>query len=125
MAVTPEGGYPGLVGELTGAMARDVYMRRRVIPLVVLAVLAFIAGLITGAIRDSNAESTAREFGEAWEARDYGDMWRMLTPDDQSETSPQELQIAYEDAMRTATGTRVEIGDVQEEGDDVELDVEV
>ena len=125
MAVTPEGGYPGLVRELTGEMRADVYLRRRMVPLIVLAVLAFIAGLITGAIRDSEAERTARDFGEAWEARDYGDMWRMITSDDQSETTPQEFDAAYADAMRTATGTRVEITDLQEEGNGVDLDVEV
>ena len=125
MAVTPEGGYPGLVRELTGEMRADVYLRRRMVPLIVLAVLAFIAGLITGAIRDSEAERTARDFGEAWEARDYGDMWRMITSDDQSETTPQEFDAAYADAMRTATGTRVEITDLHEEGNGVDLDVEV
>ncbi len=103
----------------------DVYVRRRMLPLAVLAALAFIAGLVTGALRDSEAESTARDFGEAWEARDYGGMWRMLTPDDQSETTPQEFDAAYADAMRTATGTRVEIGDLREEGNGVDLDVEV
>jgi penicillin-binding protein A len=124
MAATPEGGYPGLVAELTGAM-RDVYVRRRLIPIAVLAVLAFIAGLVTGALRDSEVESTARDFGEAWEARDYGGMWQMITPDDQRETTPQEFEAAYADAMRTATGTRVEIADLSEEGNGVDLDVEV
>src|SRR4029079_18232558 len=106
MAVTPEGGYPGLVRELTGEMRADIYVRRRMIPLVVLRVLAFIAGLITGAVRDSEAESTAREFGEAWEAGDYGGMWRKISSDDQSETTPQEFEAAYGEAMRTATGSR-------------------
>ena len=125
MAVTPGENYPGGLAELTRDLPRDKYLRRRTVPFVVLAVLAFIAGLVTGALRDSEAESTAREFGEAWEARDYGGMWRMITPDDQSETSPQEFQAAYEDALRTATGTRIEIRDLSEDGDDVDLDVEV
>lgn len=125
MAVTPEEGYPGGLVELTRAIPRDIYLRRRTLPLIVLAALAFIAGLITGALRDSEAESAAREFGEAWEARDYGGMWRKITPDDQSETTPQEFEAAYGEAMRTATGTRVEVKDIQEEGDGVTMDVEV
>jgi cell division protein FtsI/penicillin-binding protein 2 len=110
---------------LTGALSRDVHLRRRVVPLAVLAALAFIAGLVTGAVRDSEAESAAREFGEAWEARDYGAMWRMLTPADQQETTPQEFADAYGEAMRTGTGTSVETGNLHEEGDAVRMDVEV
>ena len=52
-------------------------------------------------------------------------MWRLLTPDARSETTPQEFAAAYAEAMRTATGTRVEIGDLREEGDGVGMDVEV
>ena len=102
-----------------------MHLRRRVVPLAVLAAVAFVGGLVTGAVRDSKAESTAREFGEAWEARDYGAMWRMLTPSDQQETTPQELAEAYAQAMRTGTGTSVETGNLHEEGDAVRMDVDV
>ena len=60
MAVTPGENYPGGLAELTRDLPRDKYLRRRTVPLIVLAALAFIAGLITGALRDSEAESTAR-----------------------------------------------------------------
>src|SRR5688500_17739584 len=125
MAVTREGGYPRRVAELTREMVRDVYARRRIVPLAVLAALALIAGLVTGALRDSEVESAARDFGEAWETLDYGGMWQMLTPSAQSETNPQEFQAAYEEAMQTATGTAVATGDVEEEGDGARVDVEI
>src|SRR5688500_13241835 len=125
MAVTREGGYFQRVGELIREMVRDVYGRRRLIPLAVLAALALIAGLVVGGLKDSEVESAARDFGEAWEERDYSGMWRMLTPSAQSETSPEELTGAYEEAMGTATGTRVVAGDVREEDGGATLDVEV
>ena len=104
---------------------RDIRLRRRAAALAALAAVAFAAGILTGALTDSEAESAARDFGDAWEQRDYGAMWRMLTPGDQDETTPQEFAAAYEEAMRTATGTRVETGDVREEGDGASLAVTV
>ena len=104
---------------------RDIRLRRRAAPLAALAAVAFAAGILTGALTDSEAESAARDFGDAWEQRDYGAMWRTLTPGDQDETTPQEFQAAYEEAMRTATGIRVETGDVREEDDGASLEVAV
>jgi cell division protein FtsI/penicillin-binding protein 2 len=107
-------------------MARDIRFRRRAAAaLAVLAAVAFMAGLVTGALRDSEAESAARDFGEAWEKHDYGAMWRMLTADAQEETTPQELAAAYEEARGTATATRVDTRDVREEGDDAILEVAI
>ena len=100
------------MAEITGEVIRDIHLRRRAVPLIVLAVVAFLAGLVTGALRDSEAESTAREFGEAWEQRDYGAMWQMITPADQEETTPQEFADAYDQALRTATGTGVEVSNI-------------
>ena len=100
-------------------------LRRRAWPLAALAAAAFTAGLLTGAFRESEAERTARDFGEAWEQADYGEMWKLLTSGDQSETPPQDLAEAYEEARRTATGTRVETSDAREDGDGAALDVTV
>ena len=106
-------------------MTRNLRLRRRAVPLAVLAVVAFGAGLLTGALTDSEAESAARDFGEAWEERDYGTMWRLLTPSVQSATSPQELAAAYDDALGTATATQIDVDDPHEEGDGARVDVVV
>jgi cell division protein FtsI/penicillin-binding protein 2 len=100
-------------------------VRRRTLALAILAAVAFASGLVVGALRDSEAESTVREFGEAWEEGDYDRMWRLLTAEAQSKTPPQELTVAYNEAMRTATATRVETDDVREEGDGASLDVTI
>ena len=106
-------------------MSRAIRLRRRAAALAVLAAIAFTSGLLFGAFTDSEAESAARDFGEAWEQRDYGAMWRLLTPEAQTETTPQELTAAYEEAMATATATRIEMNDAREDGDDAALDVAV
>src|SRR5688500_13842044 len=106
-------------------MTRNLRLRRRAAPLAVLAVVAFGAGLLTGALTDSEAESAARDFGEAWEERDYGTMWRLLTASAQSETSPEELAAAYDEALGTATATQIDVDDPREEGDGARVDVVV
>jgi penicillin-binding protein A len=106
-------------------MTRNLRLRRRAAPLAALAVVAFGAGLLTGALTDSEAESTARDFGEAWEERDYGTMWQLLTPSAQKETNPQELAAAYDDALGTATAIQIDVDDPREEGDGARVDVVV
>ena len=106
-------------------MNRDLRLRRRAAPLAALACVAFAAGIVTGALTESEAERAVRDFADAWEQRDYGAMWRILTPADQDETTPQEFEAAYEEAMRTATGTRVETGGVREEDGGASLEVAV
>ena len=106
-------------------MSRDHRLRRRAAPLAALAAVAFAAGLLTGALGDSEAERTARDFARAWERGDHGGMWRLLTPDAQDAMPPAALAAAYRDATATATGTRVDAGDVSEDGDGAELSVTV
>jgi penicillin-binding protein A len=98
-------------------MTRDKRLTRRAAPLAVLAALSLIAGIVAGSMRESEEERVAGDFASAWERGDHGAMWRLLTPEVQDKTSPQELAEAYRDAMATATGTRVDTGDVEKEGD--------
>ncbi len=120
MAVTRGAGYPGRVNELNGVMTRALRLRRRAAPLAALAAVALIAGVVTGALQDSESERVARDFGEAWEQRDFGAMWRLLTPAAQEETTPQELEVAYGEAFTTATATKIDV-----DRDGTALDVEI
>jgi len=106
-------------------MNRRNRLRRRAIPLATLAAIAFLAGVLYGALRDTEAERVAKSFAQAWDESDYGRMWRLMSPAAQAGTSPQELQAAYEGAMTTATGTDVDIGDIEEEGDGARVAVDV
>jgi hypothetical protein len=106
-------------------MSRDHLLRRRGAALAVIAAVAFAVGLLAGALRDSEAERTARDFASAWERGDHGRMWRLLTPSAQEQTPPVELAAAYREAMATATGTRVNAVDVREDGEGAKLSVTV
>lgn len=106
-------------------MSRRDRLTHRAIPLVALAAVAFLAGLLYGGLRDSETERTAKRFARAWDDGDYGRMWRLLSSSAQGETTPQELRTAYEAAMSTATGQDVDIGNVKESGDGAELEVNV
>jgi cell division protein FtsI/penicillin-binding protein 2 len=97
-------------------MSPAIQVRRRMALLVALAAVALGAGVLVGSMADSEAERAARDFARAWERGDHGAMWRLLTGEAQGETTPPELAAAYREAMQTATGTRVETGDVREEG---------
>ena len=102
-------------------MTRDKRLTRRAAPLAVIAALSLIAGIVAGSMRESEEERVAGDFASAWERGDHGAMWRLLTPEVQEKTSPQELAEAYRDSMATATGTRVDTGDVEREGDAASL----
>jgi hypothetical protein len=106
-------------------MTRRNRLSQRALPLTALAAAALVGGLLAGGLRDSEAVRTAREFSQAWERGDHGRMWRLLTDDAQSETSPQELTAAYRDAMATATATRVEPGAVEEVDGGARVDVTI
>ena len=113
------------MSKLTREMTEDLGLRRRVAAISILAFVSFGAGLLVAALEDSEAESTARDFGEAWEERDYGAMWRLLTPAAQKKTTPQELAAAYDEALGTATATQIDVDDPREEGDGARVDVVV
>jgi cell division protein FtsI/penicillin-binding protein 2 len=106
-------------------MSRRDRLQRRAAPLIAIAAAAFLAGLLYGALRDSETERVAKDYARAWDEGDFGAMWRLLSPTAQGELTPQELEAAYDDAMATATGQDVDAGDVEESGDGAAVKVNV
>jgi penicillin-binding protein A len=104
-------------------ISADAQRRRRLVtralPIAILGVGAFIAGVVIGAHNELEA---AERFAAAWEAGDYEAMHAELTPDAREETSVQELTAAYEAAASTATIDSVKVGEIEggatEDGDD-------
>jgi penicillin-binding protein A len=82
-----------------------------------LALLAGGAGLVVGARTQSPAERTASEFAEAWERGDHRAMHALLDDASRREHSRRDMRRAYRDAAATATATRVETGDPEDERD--------
>jgi cell division protein FtsI/penicillin-binding protein 2 len=82
-----------------------------VVPLAIVCVLAFIAGMAVAGGSDER-DSVAR-FGDAWAAGDIDAMYAELNPSSQAQYSAGDLRAAYEREATTATATAVAVGDTR------------
>jgi penicillin-binding protein A len=90
----------------------------RALPLLLIAVVAFVAGLVVAG--GSPELEAAKRFLAAWEAGDLEAMHSELTPEAAAEYPLDAFTGLYEEAAATATATSVEIGEPQgPEGDEV------
>lgn len=96
-------------------------MLTRAAPVVAIALVAFVAGVVAGAGADSSA---AQRFVDAWELGDTEAMYAELTRDAQDEYTRDEFERAYADAERTATIESVSAGgarDAESGGEDIQV----
>jgi beta-lactamase class D len=100
--------------------------RRRVLtraaPLIVIAVVAFVLGIIVGGGPDAPG---AQRFVDAWANEDYGAMYKELSPDSQSKVSRDAFERAYQDAASTMTMQTLTAGTVTDADDLVSTPVEI
>ena len=85
-------------------------MLRRLAPLLVLAGVSFLVGLVVGGRHEPAERKLASQFVAAWERGDYAAMHAMLTPQTQDGNSVTEFANAYRDAAATATTTKLAAG---------------
>ena len=126
MAVTPSAGYPGRMAELTGEMTRDATSQaaggaaRRA-----RGRSASPPGWSPARSVDSEAESAARDFGEAWEERDYGgDVADAHAGRTRRRRRRRSSARPTTRRCGTATATRIEWTTHARKGTDVSVDVE-
>jgi cell division protein FtsI/penicillin-binding protein 2 len=74
----------------------------RTLPLAMIAFVAFVVGAVQGA-PGSPEKDAARRYTEAWEAGDFGAMYRELNQASKQSTSINDFVIAYREAAATAT----------------------
>src|SRR3954452_8618621 len=96
---------------------------RRFAPLAGLAVAALVAGVVVGAAHVPAERKVAAEFVRAWEHRDYGGMYALLSDDARARTSRARLERTYRRAADTLTLRAVHPGRVRENGDAVRVPV--
>ena len=101
---------------------RQRRLRRRAIPLGVLALAAFIWGAISAA--GSAEQDAAERFVEAWARQDFPAMHEELTADAQEQYPVDKLQAAYLQAQAASTATHIDPGDSGDPKDDV-VEVEI
>ncbi len=88
----------------------------RALPLALLALAALAAGVVVGAGHASPERRAAERFLAAWERRDHGAMYELLSPASRRRMSRGAFQEAYEQAAHVATLDRVTAGRVTEDG---------
>ena len=91
---------------ISRAAARRRRILTRVVPIVALAVIAFVAGAVVAA---GDSAPGAHRFLDAWEQDDIQGMYAELTPGAQDNYSMPAFRRAYDDAMTTATITSVDV----------------
>ena len=113
-----------MTGDLT--LDRRRRLTHRALPaLVVLALVAFVVGVLLGGRTDSQSERVAADFSAAWERGDHARMHRLLSADSRAAISRAQLASAHRDALATATATRVSAADPEADGDVVRVPVAV
>ena len=90
---------------------------RRLAPLVLFALVAFVAGAVAGQRHEPPAGAVAREWAQAWSRGDYGAMHALLTDQAQRRASVARFVRTYRAAADTLTLRRVTAGRPQEHGE--------
>ena len=83
----------------------------RVLPIVGVALIAFVIGIVIGS---GESAPGAHRFLDAWEHGETKAMYDELSPDAQDEYSLSEFERLYADATQTATISTVDVGETHE-----------
>src|SRR5688500_30490 len=93
-----------------GSPARRRAQWTRLVPLVLGAVLAFVAGAVVGSRGEDPRRATARSFAEAWTRGDYRAMRALLTPEARGRFSLERFAATYRRAAKVATVSGLSAG---------------
>lgn len=101
----------------------DVERRRRLLrrglpALVVVALLALVAGVLLAGGSGRAERETAQRFASLWADGDYGRMYALLDAEAKARVAFAEFAAAYREAAQTATIRTIAIGEVRDRTDD-------
>jgi penicillin-binding protein A len=83
---------------------------RRARPVLALAAVAFVIGAIFGADHGASPSvSLAQRFAASWARGDYAAMYSEVAPDARSRITVGEFRTDYQQALRTATASRLQV----------------
>jgi len=102
---------------------RQRRLRYRALPVAILAVIAFIVGVVNGA--GSAKEEAAERFVQAWADQDFTAMHEELTAESQAQFPAAQLAGAYQEAQTASTANSIDPGDASESEDGVAIQVGV
>jgi cell division protein FtsI/penicillin-binding protein 2 len=87
--------------------------------MLLVAALAFVVGMIVGALHRPPAQDVGDDYAQAFEKRDYGAMYDLLTSDAKARFTPAQFRAAHTDAAATATATTFRFQEAEGPDDDV------
>lgn len=101
------------------AQKRNDMLRRRLIPVAIVAALAFLVGAVAGASAGAEGEDAVRLYAQAWSKADWATMHAQLTKQTQQRSPLLDFAQANRTTLATATaGERsVKTGEPQDLGD--------
>lgn len=89
---------------------RRYRLTHRLGPIAAVAGVAFLVGVVVGALYEAPERQVATRFAKAWQRGDYRAMYRELSADARHRTPLAAFEAAYGDATATATATRFRLG---------------
>ncbi len=107
---------PGRRPALPGPERRRRLLRR-LVPILALALVALVAGVVVGAGHEPAERRVAERFLAAWQRADYGAMYELLDDGSRRRVSATGFAAAYRAAAETATLRGVSVGRVRAQGD--------
>ncbi|MSO41895.1 MAG: penicillin-binding transpeptidase domain-containing protein [Solirubrobacterales bacterium] len=120
----PQGGPPKPARTVKPLTERQKRQRRRALPLGIIALIAFIAGVVSAA--GSPEHDSAKTFIDAWARQDFAAMEAELTPSAQEAYPQDKLAAAYRAAQTTSTAISINPGEVgSPDGDVVKVKVTI
>ncbi|MDX6697105.1 MAG: penicillin-binding protein [Solirubrobacteraceae bacterium] len=93
---------------------RRYRLTHRLVPVAILAGLAFVVGVVVGALHVPAERGAADRFARAWAKGDYDAMHAQLTDAARARFPAQRFRDAYAATADTATATRIRVGDARD-----------
>jgi cell division protein FtsI/penicillin-binding protein 2 len=97
---------------MSSEAARRRRLLTRALPIALLGLAAFVAGLIRGA--EGPDLGTAQAFADSWQRQDMAAMYAQVSPGSAREYSRAEFTDEYDEAQTAATVQSVDVGEVSE-----------
>jgi len=92
------------------AADRRYRLTHRALPLVAIALVSLLTGLVVGALHVPPERALADRFARAWERGDYAAMYRAISGDAQQHYSLDRFRASYAASATTATVTALTAG---------------
>ena len=96
---------------------RRYRLTHRLLPVGILAGIAFLAGIVTGALYEPPEKAVAERFVKAWQRGDYDAMYAELSGAARTSFPIDRFRAAYAVTAATATATTIGAGDAREPED--------